>query len=91
MENRNDEQLVQYKPVSKLQHRVSQLTSIAAATAVAVTVTTAARAAEGDNSVDVGTLALTGLGTAAATVFTIKASPSLMMWGYRKILGFIGR
>lgn len=88
MENRNDEQLVQYKPVSKLQHRVSQVTNIAAATALAVTVTTAARAAD---EIDVGTLALTGLGTAAATVFTIKASPSLMMWGYRKILGFIGR
>lgn len=35
--------------------------------------------------------AITGLGVAAASVFAIKASPSMMMWGYRKILGFIGR
>ncbi|MCU4496794.1 hypothetical protein KTI55_09575 [Acinetobacter ursingii] len=91
MEIRNDEQLVAYAPKSKLQHRVSQITNIAAATAVAVTLTTAARAAGDDSSVDVGTLALTGLGASAASVFAIKASPSLMMWGYRKILGFIGR
>lgn len=44
-----------------------------------------------DNTIDIGTLGLAGLTGAAAAVFAIKASPSLMMWGYRKILGFIGR
>lgn len=54
-------------------------------------VLSAAAFANETNNIEVGSLALTGLGTAAAAVFTIKASPSLMMWGYRKILGFIGR
>lgn len=44
-----------------------------------------------DNTIDIGTLAIQGLGIAAASIFAVKASPSLMMWGYRKILGFIGR
>lgn len=47
--------------------------------------------AEDTNSIDVGSLGITGLAAAAATVFAIKAGPSLMMWGYRKMLGFIGR
>lgn len=88
MENQNNEQQVQYTAKTPAQHRVSQLTNIAAATAVAFGVSSVAFAAD---EIDVGTLALTGLGTAAASVFAIKASPSLMMWGYRKILGFIGR
>ena len=44
-----------------------------------------------DSTIDIGTLGLVGLTAAAASIFAIKASPSLMMWGYRKILGFIGR
>lgn len=44
-----------------------------------------------DNTINIGTLGLLGLTASAAAIFTIKASPSLMMWGYRKILGFIGR
>ena len=43
------------------------------------------------NAIELGTLGLVGLSAGAATVFAIKAGPSLMMWGYRKILGFIGR
>ncbi|CAG68688.1 MULTISPECIES: hypothetical protein [Acinetobacter] len=89
MENQNNEQQVQYAPKTKTQHRIDQLTNIAAVTSVAVLGATAAKAADGD--VDIGTLAIGGLGAAAAGVFAIKATPSLMMWGYRKILGFIGR
>lgn len=70
-----------------MKERVNHLTTVASVLAVPVVVTVAHAA----DDIDVGSLALTGLGTAAATVFTIKASPSLMMWGYRKILGFIGR
>lgn len=66
-----------------------------ATTKLAIIVTpvvmSASAMAADDNNIDVGTLLLTGLSSAAATVFAIKASPSLMMWGYRKILGFIGR
>lgn len=47
--------------------------------------------AEETNAIEMGTLGLVGLSAGAATVFAIKAGPSLMMWGYRKILGFIGR
>lgn len=44
-----------------------------------------------DNTITTGTLGVNGLPLAAASVFAVKAGPSLMMWGYRKILGFIGR
>lgn len=47
--------------------------------------------AEESNSIEMGTLGIVGLSTAAATIFAIKAAPSLMMWGYRKVLGFVGR
>jgi hypothetical protein len=67
---------------------LDRVTTVAAIVAVPV-ITTVAHAE--DATVDVGTLALSGLSASAAAVFAIKASPSLMMWGYRKILGFIGR
>lgn len=47
--------------------------------------------AEESNSIEMGALGIVGLSTAAATIFAIKAAPSLMMWGYRKVLGFVGR
>ncbi|MEB3755189.1 hypothetical protein I2F62_12840 [Acinetobacter sp. MD2(2019)] len=61
-----------------------------AVVALPVVLAASAHAAE-DNAIDMGSLGVTGISVAAATVFAIKASPSLMMWGYRKILGFIGR
>lgn len=70
----------------KLNH-ATNVAAVAVGTAMASGITMAAD----DNTIDIGTLAITGLTGAAAAVFAIKASPSLMMWGYRKILGFIGR
>ena len=72
-----------------LQQKVNRLSTQAAIIATPIVLISAAHAEEA--AIDVGTLGLTGLSAAAATVFAIKASPSFMMWGYRKILGFIGR
>ena len=70
----------------KLNH-ATNVAAVAVGTAMASGITMAAD----ENTIDIGNLALSGLTGAAAAVFAIKASPSLMMWGYRKILGFIGR
>jgi len=75
---------------SALRQKLNQATNIALVTAGTALVSVSTFAAD-DNSIDLGTLGLTGLTGAAAAVFSIKAGPSLMMWGYRKILGFIGR
>jgi len=82
------EQNVQRK--QDLRNKVNALATKAAVLATPVVFAAAAHAEE-SNSIDIGTLGMVGLTSAAATVFAIKASPSLMMWGYRKILGFIGR
>lgn len=67
----------------------------AATTKLAIVATpvvfSASAMAAGENEIVLGTLGIVGLSAGAATVFAIKAGPSLMMWGYRKILGFIGR
>lgn len=73
-----------------LRSKVNTATTKLAIIATPFVMSASAMAAE-DNSIDLGTLGLVGLTSGAATVFAIKASPSLMMWGYRKILGFIGR
>lgn len=89
MEQLNQEVQKDAQP-SALRQKLNHATNVAAVavgTAMASGITLAAE----DNNIDIGTLALTGLTGAAAAVFAIKASPSLMMWGYRKILGFIGR
>ena len=75
---------------SALRQKLNHATNVAAIAAGTALVSVGTFAAE-ENTIDIGTLALTGLTGAAAAVFAIKASPSLMMWGYRKILGFIGR
>ena len=72
-----------------LSEKVNHATTVAAVVATPVLMATGAHAADGD--IDVGTLAVGGLAAAAAAVFAIKAGPSLLMWGYRKILGFVGR
>ncbi|MEQ1117310.1 hypothetical protein [Acinetobacter junii] len=89
MEQLNQEVQKDAQP-SALRQKLNHATNVAAVavgTAMASGITMAAE----ENTIDIGTLALTGLTGAAAAVFAIKASPSLMMWGYRKILGFIGR
>ena len=73
-----------------LRSKVNTATTRLAVIATPVILATSAHAAE-DNSIDIGTLGITGLTAAAATIFAVKAGPSMMMWGYRKILGFIGR
>lgn len=80
------EQNVQRKQT--LREKVNHASNVAAVAATPVLLASNAMAAEGD--IDVTGLALGGLGAAAA-VFVIKAGPSLLMWGYRKILGFVGR
>lgn len=72
-----------------LRNKINHASTVVAVAVTPLIMATGAHAAEGD--IDIGTLALGGLAVAAASVFTIKASPSLLMWGYRKILGFIGR
>jgi|GEM_PF-1160173 len=74
---------------SALRQKFDRAVNTVAVTAGTTLVSVAAFAEE--STIDTGTLALTGLTAAAASIFAIKASPSLMMWGYRKILGFIGR
>lgn len=76
---------------SALRQKLNHATNVAAVAVGSAMASGITLAAEGDNTIDIGTLALSGLTGAAAAVFAIKASPSLMMWGYRKILGFIGR
>lgn len=73
-----------------LRSKVETVATKAAIVATPVIMAASAHAAE-DNTIDIGTLGITGLTAAAATIFAVKAGPSLMMWGYRKILGFIGR
>ena len=75
---------------SDLRKKIDNASLKLAVIATPIVLATSAHADE-SNAIDMGTLGLTGLATAAATVFAIKASPSLMMWGYRKVLGFIGR
>lgn len=77
-------------PQETAKQKVSTLTNRVAAVGLTLLATGAAMAAE-DYTINVGTIAVTGLATAAAGIFAVKASPSMMMWGYRKILGFIGR
>ena len=72
-----------------LRDKVNHASTVAAVAATPVILATNAMAADGD--IDVSGLALGGLGAAAAAVFAIKAGPSLLIWGYRKILGFVGR
>lgn len=69
--------------------RVNHITTVVAV-AVTPVFMSVAHAAD-DNTINVGSLGVVGLSSAAGTVFAIKSGPSLMMWGYRKILGFIGR
>lgn len=73
-----------------LRNKVNTATTRLAVIATSVILATSAHAAE-DNSIDIGTLGITGLTSSAAIIFAVKAGPSMMMWGYRKILGFIGR
>lgn len=73
-----------------LRNKVNSIANKAAVVATPVVFAAAAHAEE-TNAIELGTLGLVGLSAGAATVFAIKAGPSLMMWGYRKILGFIGR
>ncbi|WP_096911227.1 hypothetical protein [Acinetobacter colistiniresistens] len=75
---------------SALRQKFDRAVNIVAVTAGTTLVSVGAFAADA-NTIDTGTLQIVGLTAAAASVFAIKASPSLMMWGYRKILGFIGR
>lgn len=72
-----------------LRSKINHLTTVAAVSATPFLVAANANAADGD--IDVSGLALGGLGAAAAAIFVIKAGPSLLMWGYRKILGFVGK
>lgn len=90
MEQLNQEVQKDAQP-SALRQKFNRAVNTVAVTAGTTLVSVAAFAAEGDNTIDTGTLQILGLSAAAASVFAIKASPSLMMWGYRKILGFIGR
>lgn len=73
-----------------LRSQVNTATTKLAIVATPLVLSASAMAAE-DNTIDIGSLGIVGLTAAAATIFAIKAGPSLMMWGYRKILGFIGR
>lgn len=73
-----------------LRQKLNTATTRLAVVATPIILSSSAFAAE-DNSIDIGTLGITGLTAAAATIFAVKAGPSMMMWGYRKILGFIGR
>lgn len=72
-----------------LRDKLNHASTVIAVAATPVILASNAMAADGD--IDVSSLALGGLGAAAAAVFVIKAGPSLLMWGYRKILGFVGR
>ena len=72
-----------------LRDKLNHASTVTAVAATPVILASNAMAADGD--IDVSSLALGGLGAAAAAVFVIKAGPSLLMWGYRKILGFVGR
>lgn len=74
---------------SSFSTRLNRVTTLASVVVVP-TLMSVAHAAD-DNTINIGSLGVTGLTTAAASVFAIKAGPSLMMWGYRKVLGFIGR
>jgi len=70
-----------------LRSRVNDSTTKLAVVATPLIMATGAHAADGD--VDIGTLAVGGLAVAAAAVFAVKAGPSLLMWGYGAILGFL--
>ena len=72
-----------------LRNKITHATTVAAVAVTPALIASNAMAAEGD--IDVSGLALGGLGAAAAAVFVIKAGPSLLMWGYKKILGFVCR
>lgn len=72
-----------------LRNKINHASTVVAVAATPVLLASNAMAAEGD--INVTGLALGGLGAAAAAVFVIKAGPSLLMWGYKKILGFVGR
>ena len=89
MEKLNQEVQKDAQP-SALRQKLNHATNVAAV-AVGTAMASGITMAADENTIDIGTLALTGLTGSAAAVFAIKASPSLMMWGYRKILGFIGR
>lgn len=84
------EQQVQQVQKDSAMDKANRLGTKLAIVATPVLFSAAAFAAD-ESAIEIGTLAITGLASAAASVFAIKASPSLMMWGYRKILGFIGR
>lgn len=73
-----------------LRSKFNAATTKLAIVATPIVFSASAMAAD-DNAIVLGSLSIVGLTAGAATVFGIKAGPSLMMWGYRKILGFIGR
>ncbi len=80
------EQLVQEQNKKQdLRSRVNDITTKLAVVATPVLMATGAHAED----IDVGTLAVGGLAVAAAAVFAIKAGPTLLMWGYGAILGFL--
>lgn len=84
------EQLVQEQNKKQdFRSRVNHTTTKLAVLLTPVLMATGAHAAEGD--IEIGTLAVGGLGVAAAGVFAVKAGPSLLMWGYGAILGFLKR
>ncbi|WP_312967889.1 hypothetical protein [Acinetobacter gerneri] len=70
-----------------LRQKVNNVTTKIAVVATPIILATSAHAED----LDIGDLSLGGLGVAAAGIFAIKAGPSLLMWGYRKILGFVSR
>lgn len=78
------------QPKPTFKQKVNHATTVTAVAVTPLMLSAMAFAEEAEVTIPTS-VALTGLGTAAATVFAIKAAPSLMMWGYRKVLGFIGR
>lgn len=71
--------------------KVNHYTTVAAVAVTPLLIASTAMAADEGATLNVGTLALSGLSVAAATVFAIKATPKLLLWGYGQILGFIRR
>ncbi|MCY6411056.1 hypothetical protein QTA56_02750 [Acinetobacter sp. VNH17] len=72
-----------------LRSKVNDITTKVAVVATPLIMATGAHAADGD--VDVGVLAIGGLAAGAAAIFAVKSAPSLLMWGYNQILGFLKR
>lgn len=83
------EQNQQTDNLKDLRNKVDTFTTKLAVVATPIILASSAHAADGD--VDVGTLAIGGLAAGAAAIFAVKAGPSLLMWGYNTILGFLKR